>query len=619
MLGGILPILWPQERGLVSVLLAICLPLILWPNLGCRRGREAEVGESVAQREAERAEGPTPRELEAGSDPPQRVVYTRLRPSGLAFSPDGKRIAVASGRWNTRGEIQLWDVASRKLAATARERRGVASVAFSPDTARVASCGWDGLVKIRDVATLEVTVTIPLESVARLAFSPDGKTLATGSQGGSSDGPPGGKVELWDAASGSKAGQCEGVLSLVRCVGFSPDGALIAAASDLHLPDRAGRLPDWDVVFWEAKTGKRTRVLTVNEWPVVSLAFSPDGKVLATGGRRMLRLWEVASGKLKATLEVPEEGGWVGHVAFSPDGKMLATGGGHSALRLWDAATGALLASSGKDTEGPDGLAFSRGGETLVTVHREGGLRQWDTAAPPQSGVLIPSAVLLDPQGPFDKPRPVETAAMSARLVYYFRERFEPESFRFVGGANPIPGEKVEEGLRFTIPEGGEIGYCGVDPKIVVRGDFQITAGFAIRDLPRPKQGYGAGLKIHIEDSRKDQAAIQRLNRQREGHVFLAYRGELQRDGTREHLVASRKTEAKSGWLRLRRDGTTLRHLVAEAESDHFTQICESEYPADDVVTLHFAVQTGGAATGVDVVWTYLDVQAEKLPKRSTQ
>jgi len=599
------------------VLLAICLPLILWPNLGCRQRREAEVAESVPQREADVAESVPLRKSETASGPPQRVVYTPLRASSVAFSPDGKRIAVARGRWNTRGELQLWDVASRELSATVRERRGVASVAFSPDASRVASCGWDRLVKIRDVASLEMTMTIPLESVARLAFSPDGKTLATGRERGDSDESAGGEVELWDAASGNRRLQCEGGMSFARCVAFSPDGALVAAGGDIRPPERNWELPTWDVVCWDAKTGKKTLVLKGHEMPVVSLAFSPDGKTLATGGDRMPRLWEVASGELKTRLELTE--GWSIYVAFSPDGKTLATAGGDGRLRLCDAATSTLLASSARVAEGLGVLAFSPGGETLVTVGSYAGLRLWDTAAPPQSGVLTHAVVLWGPEGPFGKPRPVETAGMSARLVHDLRERFEPESFRFVGGANPIPGEKVEEGLRFTIPEGGEIGYCGVAPKIVVKGDFQITAGFTIRDLPRPKQGYGAGLKIHIEDSRKDQAAIQRLNRQREGHVFLAYRGELQRDGTREHLVANRKTEATSGWLRLRRDGTTLRYLVAEAGSDHFTQICESEYPADDVVTLHFAVQTGGAATGVDVVWTYLDVQAEKLPKRSTQ
>ncbi|MFH1922486.1 MAG: DUF1583 domain-containing protein, partial [Planctomycetota bacterium] len=204
-------------------------------------------------------------------------------------------------------------------------------------------------------------------------------------------------------------------------------------------------------------------------------------------------------------------------------------------------------------------------------------------------------------------------APMEARLTLDFPEQFKLEHSQLMarGGLGRYCTPELA-GLRVTIPENTDGGYNTYDSKIVVKGDFEITAGFTILDLPRPEQGFGAGQRISIEDSRGERAAVQRLNREREGHVFVAYHGPIQEDGTREHIVEMVATGGNSGWLRLKREGSTLSYLAAEAGSDHFTRFYESEFP-NDVAKLQLVVQTGGSPTGVDVVWTSLDVRAEEL------
>ncbi|MFH1922487.1 MAG: DUF1583 domain-containing protein [Planctomycetota bacterium] len=207
-----------------------------------------------------------------------------------------------------------------------------------------------------------------------------------------------------------------------------------------------------------------------------------------------------------------------------------------------------------------------------------------------------------------------EAADLAAQFTQDFRERFEPQYIQLVGGARPDQHCKIERtGLRLFIPDASEVGYCAASARIVVKGDFEITVGFTILDLPKPKAGFGAGLLLSVEDSQGERAAVQRLHREKEGHVFASYRGVLGEDGSYQHHARLQPTAATSGWFRLRRVGTTIQFQVADADADHFTNIHEAEFTEDDVAKLRLAAQTGGSPTGVDVVWTYLDVRAEEL------
>ena len=199
----------------------------------------------------------------------------------------------------------------------------VESVAFSPDgktlaTAPMAArcgCGmWPPAARSADPSP---TATAQVNSVA---FSPDGKTLASGSADGT--------VRLWDVATRRQIGDDLSGGGAVNSVAFSPDGKTLATGS-----------ADDTVRLWDVATGQQIGdPLTGHTGPVTSVAFSPDGKTLASGSDDdTVRLWDVASTGI-ATLT--GHTGPVTSVAFSPDGKILASGSDDRTVRLWDVATG---------------------------------------------------------------------------------------------------------------------------------------------------------------------------------------------------------------------------------------------------------------------------------------
>jgi PKD repeat protein len=246
----------------------------------------------------------------------------------------------------------------------------VFSVAFSPDGKLLASGSWDDTVKLWEVSTGQEVRTLEghTNSVWSVAFSPDGKLLASGSLDDT--------VKLWDAATGRELRTLEGHTDDVESVAFSPDGKLLASGSD-----------DDTIKLWDVATGSVVRTLRGHTGDVESVAFSPDGKLLASGsGDDTIKLWDAATGQELRTLE--GHTAWVLSVAFSPDGQILASGSDDDTIKLWDAATGRLVRTLEGHTAWVLSVAFSPDGELLASGSGDKTIKLWEVAMELSVGAL---------------------------------------------------------------------------------------------------------------------------------------------------------------------------------------------------------------------------------------
>jgi WD40 repeat protein/energy-coupling factor transporter ATP-binding protein EcfA2 len=285
---------------------------------------------------------------------------------GIAFSPRGGLLATSGIDDNN---IRLWDLPkARPHGHPLRHDESPQRVAFSRNGRLIATAGYGGTATIWDVAGGRRLRTIQLHDpsdetyyVQDIAFSPDGRLLVTGDSES--------QVRFWRVDSGRESGKPLTNLEVVDAVKFSPDGRLVAAG-----------LGDRTVHIWDLKTRQAYGpVLRGHTNGVESVDFSRDGKLLASAGDdRTVRLWDVATGKPQGRPILAHED-VIWQVAFSPNGETLATASEDGTAKLWRVLDGTQIGSELSAHEGAMyGLAFSPDGRTLGTVGANGAVRLWD-------------------------------------------------------------------------------------------------------------------------------------------------------------------------------------------------------------------------------------------------
>jgi len=295
---------------------------------------------------------------------------------GIATSSDNRLLAVGT----SAGELVIYDQEGKLIHQLTRNDSGsISRLVFSPDNKLLASCSYKkkipnqtegGKIKIWNVDTgAEIGMLSEHNGqIAGLAFSPDGKILA--SSGGKMRNPS--QLVLWDIST-LKLNKAFNYPMAIETIAFSPDGKTLAFGS----LDIVGLR---DSETGEFKTNLNARA-SHEGW--VSVAFSPDGRILASvsaPGKKSrpgtIRLWDSTSGK---PLEVVFEGhgASISSVAFSPDGKTLATAGDDESCKLWDVATGKLL-NSLSHIGSVEVCTFSADGNLLFTGDDDNTLRIWE-------------------------------------------------------------------------------------------------------------------------------------------------------------------------------------------------------------------------------------------------
>lgn len=284
---------------------------------------------------------------------------------GLAFTPDGGTL-VSCGQ---DGSIRLWNAADGREIATMRgQEGGILGMDLAPDGKTLVTGGTDHAARLWDLSSRQMRDTLKHDTWVRaVAFSPDGRTIATGSAQDPSEDKEKAVIHLWAAPSGKEGSTLRGHgMGDIMALRFTADGGRLLSAST----DRSG-----GVGWWEVRAGKLIDRIPAHAGEILALALSPDGKLLASAGTdRTIQLWDVDSHRVVTSL--PGQSISITSLSFSRDGRTLASGDVDGRVKFWDLATGQETDTFrahdgwvGAIAYSPDGvtLATGKGNSTLVT------------------------------------------------------------------------------------------------------------------------------------------------------------------------------------------------------------------------------------------------------------
>jgi WD40 repeat protein/phage FluMu protein Com len=309
---------------------------------------------------------------------PDDTKTIEATPTKVTFA-DTTEWPLVSGRRDNR--LTVWDAQTGRELLTLKGHSGsVHSVAFSADGTRIVTGGLDHTIGVWDAATgREMVTLVHAGGVKSVSFSPDGRRIVSGSDDKT--------LRVWDAVTGQETltlvhtidKQSPSFSPRVTCVGFSPNGKLIASGSVDQFRGEG------TIKVWDATTGQET-LKVIHAGDVNGIAFSPDGKRLVVGsvfrggrerGAGTLKVWDATTGQEVFPL--------IGHtsdvncVAFSRDGARIVSGSSDKTVKIWDAQTGQELRTLNGHADRVTSVAFSPDGQRIVSGSDDKTLIVWDT------------------------------------------------------------------------------------------------------------------------------------------------------------------------------------------------------------------------------------------------